>query len=83
MDWDAQKAIWDGLFSTEVFNVSSVSIAPTSGSEPRNQIDTTQASLLLTEPYFNLPNIRNVYDQFVFEEYEFQSYFRCTRGLLF
>ncbi|KXN84331.1 Actin-like protein ARP6 [Leucoagaricus sp. SymC.cos] len=65
VDWDAQKAIWDGLFSTEVFNV-----------------DTTQASLLLTEPYFNLPNIQDVYDQFVFEEYEFQSYYRCTPASL-
>ncbi|XP_006462962.1 hypothetical protein AGABI2DRAFT_72217 [Agaricus bisporus var. bisporus H97] len=61
VDWDAQKAIWDGLFSTDVLNM-----------------DTTQASLLLTESYFNLPNIQDVYDQFVFEEYEFESYFRCT-----
>lgn len=45
-------------------------------------VDTTQASLLLTEPYFNLPNIQDVYDQFVFEEYEFQSYFRCTPASL-
>lgn len=35
--------------------------------------------MLITEPYFNLPNIQNVYDQFVFEEYEFHSYYRCTR----
>ncbi|KAJ3574134.1 hypothetical protein NP233_g1962 [Leucocoprinus birnbaumii] len=65
VDWDAQKAIWDGIFSTEVFNV-----------------DTTEASLLLTEPYFNLPNVQDVYDQLVFEEYEFQSYFRCTSASL-
>lgn len=43
------------------------------------QIDTTESTLLITEPYFNLPNIQDVYDQFVFEEYEFQSYHRCTR----
>lgn len=61
VDWDAQKAVWDGVFSSEVLNV-----------------DTTESSLLITEPYFNLPNIQDVYDQFVFEEYEFHSYHRCT-----
>jgi actin-related protein 6 len=35
--------------------------------------------LLVTEPYFNLPNIAETYDQMVFEEWEFDSYFRCTR----
>ncbi|EJF63272.1 actin-like protein ARP6 [Dichomitus squalens LYAD-421 SS1] len=65
VDWDAQKAIWDGLFSTEVLG-----------------INTSESSLLITEPYFNLPNIQDVYDQFVFEEYEFRSYFRCTPASL-
>ncbi|RXW25338.1 hypothetical protein EST38_g470 [Candolleomyces aberdarensis] len=65
VDWDAQKAIWDGVFSDQVFN-----------------IDTTEASILITEPYFNLPNIQEVYDQFVFEEYEFQSYYRCSPAAL-
>jgi actin-related protein 6 len=62
VDWDAQKAIWDGIFSDQVLN-----------------IDTAETSLLITEPYFNLPNVQEVYDQFVFEEYEFQSYFCSTR----
>ncbi|KAI0079499.1 actin-like protein ARP6 [Panus rudis PR-1116 ss-1] len=61
VDWDAQKAIWDDLFTPKII-----------GTEP------TSASLLITEPYFDLPNIQDVYDQFVFEEYEFHSYFRCT-----
>jgi len=61
VDWDAQKAVWDGVFSSEVVGVN-----------------TSESSLLITEPYFNLPNIQDVYDQFVFEEYEFQSYYRCT-----
>ncbi|KAL0574881.1 Actin-related protein 6, partial [Marasmius crinis-equi] len=65
IDWDAQKAVWDGVFSDEVLNVN-----------------TTQSSLILTEPYFNLPNIQEVYDQFVFEEYEFSSYYRCTPASL-
>ncbi|KAI0786140.1 actin-like protein Arp6 [Abortiporus biennis] len=42
------------------------------GAEP------SSCSLLITEPYFNFPNLQEVYDQFVFEEYEFQSYLRCT-----
>ena len=46
------------------------------------QLDPTESSLLITEPYFNLPNLQDVYDQFVFEEYEFQSYYRCTRMLM-
>ncbi|KAF8907385.1 hypothetical protein CPB85DRAFT_1311636 [Mucidula mucida] len=65
VDWDAQKSIWDGIFSEDVLNV-----------------DTTESSLLVTEPYFNLPNIQEVYDQFVFEEYEFKSYYRCTPASL-
>ncbi|TDL17756.1 Actin/actin-like protein [Rickenella mellea] len=64
-DWDAQKAVWDGVFSSEVLGVN-----------------TSESALLITEPPFNLSNIQDVYDQFVFEEYEFQSYFRCTRPSL-
>ncbi|EPT05352.1 actin protein Arp6 [Fomitopsis schrenkii] len=64
-DWDAEKAIWDGLFSQEVLAVH-----------------TAESSLLITEPYFNLPNLQNVYDQFVFEEYDFQSYYRCAPASL-
>lgn len=43
------------------------------------QVNTTESTLLITEPYFNLPNIQETYDQFIFEEYEFESYYRCTR----
>ena len=32
----------------------------------------------MTEPYFNLPNIAETYDQMIFEEWEFDSYFRST-----
>ncbi|KAI0736230.1 actin-like protein Arp6 [Fomitopsis betulina] len=64
-DWDAEKAIWDGLFSQDVLAVH-----------------TAESSLLITEPYYNLPNIQNVYDQFVFEEYDFQSYYRCAPASL-
>ncbi|EGN93982.1 hypothetical protein SERLA73DRAFT_189133 [Serpula lacrymans var. lacrymans S7.3] len=65
VDWDAQKAVWDGIFSSQVLGVN-----------------TPENSLLITEPYFNLPNIQDVYDQFIFEEYEFHSYHRCTPASL-
>ncbi|TFY76532.1 hypothetical protein EWM64_g7480 [Hericium alpestre] len=65
VDWDAEKAIWDGIFDEKFLGV-----------------DPSAASLLITEPYFNPPNIQDVYDQFVFEEYEFQAYHRCTPASL-
>ncbi|KAH6912648.1 actin-like protein ARP6 [Coprinopsis sp. MPI-PUGE-AT-0042] len=65
VDWDAQKAVWDGIFSDQVLSV-----------------DTTESTLLVTEPYFNLPNIQETYDQFIFEEYECHSYYRCTGASL-
>ena len=43
------------------------------------QINPLESGLVMTEPYFNLPNIQDQYDQLVFEEYEFASYYRCTR----
>ena len=43
-------------------------------------VDSTDVSLLVTEPYFNLPNVQETYDQLIFEEYEFPSYYRCTRA---
>ncbi|KAI0344472.1 actin-related protein Arp6 [Trametopsis cervina] len=65
VDWDAEKAIWDDLFTSQYLG-----FAP------------TEASLLITEPYFNLPSLQEVYDQFVFEEYEFQAYHRCAPAAL-
>ncbi|KAK7046506.1 actin-related protein Arp6 [Favolaschia claudopus] len=65
VDWDAQKAIWDGVLSDEVLNVNP-----------------TESTLLMTEPYFNLPKIQQVYDQFIFEEYEFQAHFRSSPASL-
>ncbi|KAL5501343.1 ARP6_2 [Sanghuangporus vaninii] len=65
-DWDAQKAIWDGLFYAK----------------DGLKVNTSETSLIITEPYFNLPNIQDQYDQFVFEEYDFQSCYRCTPASL-
>ena len=44
-----------------------------------HQADISESSVLVTEPYFNLPQIQRIYDQFIFEEYGFESYYRCTR----
>ncbi|KAL7421477.1 Actin-related protein 6 [Cryptotrichosporon argae] len=65
VSWDAEKAIWDRLFSPAVLDV-----------KPQ------ETSLLVTEPYFNLPNIAETYDQMVFEEWEFASYYRTTPAAL-
>ena len=46
------------------------------------QVDTSDSALLITEPYFNLPNIQEQYAQLVFEEYEFKEYYRCTREFI-
>ncbi|WVQ83263.1 actin-like protein ARP6 [Cryptococcus sp. DSM 104549] len=65
VNWDAERVIWDRLFSPSVMN-----------------INPSETSLLVTEPYFNLPNIAETYDQMVFEEWEFSSYYRCTPAAL-
>ncbi|KZV77066.1 actin-like protein ARP6 [Peniophora sp. CONT] len=65
VDWDAQKAIWDGILTRDFLGV-----------EP------SESTLLVTEPYFNLPNIQTTYDQFMFEEYEFDAYYRCSPAAL-
>ncbi|KAJ7624808.1 actin-domain-containing protein [Roridomyces roridus] len=65
VDWDAQKAVWDGILSEEVLNVNP-----------------TESTVLITEPYFNLPKIQEVYDEFIFEEYEFSSQYRAPPASL-
>ncbi|RUS35466.1 hypothetical protein BC938DRAFT_483006 [Jimgerdemannia flammicorona] len=42
------------------------------------QCEPEECGLVVTEPCFNLPNIQQTYDQIVFEEYEFESYYRTT-----
>ncbi|CAE6485797.1 unnamed protein product [Rhizoctonia solani] len=39
-------------------------------------------SFLVTEPLFNMHSIQETYDQMVFEEWEFQSYYRCPSASL-
>jgi len=78
VDWDAQKAIWDGMF-LQFPKVAPSLAAGNHLKRELHQADIPESSILITEPYFNLPQIQRIYDQFVFEEYEFQSYYRCTR----
>lgn len=81
VNWDAERIIWDRLFSSSVLNVRCIIYQTTVTLMENDQINPTETSLLVTEPYFNLPNIAETYDQMIFEEFEFQSYFRCTREL--
>jgi len=46
------------------------------------KVDPRECSLLVTEAPLNLPNVSTTYDQMVFEEYEFSSYYRCTSASL-
>ncbi|CDH52255.1 arp6 actin-related protein 6 homolog [Lichtheimia corymbifera JMRC:FSU:9682] len=41
-------------------------------------IDPKDSGILITEPCFNLSNIQEVYDQVIFEDYEFASCYRTT-----
>ena len=79
VNWDAERIIWDRLFSANVMNVCRKFPASEAVRLIRNKINPVETSLLVTEPYFNLPNVAETYDQMVFEEWEFASYFRCTR----
>ncbi|KAJ9108483.1 hypothetical protein QFC20_003389 [Naganishia adeliensis] len=46
------------------------------------EVNPQETSLLVTEPYLNLPNVANTYDQMIFEEWEFASCYRCTPAAL-
>ncbi|CAE6469955.1 unnamed protein product [Rhizoctonia solani] len=46
------------------------------------KVDPRDYSFLVTEPLFNMHSIQETYDQMVFEEWEFQSYYRCPPAAL-
>ena len=79
VNWDAEKIVWDRLFAKDALDVRVH--GPTWLLMLTHKVEPTETSLLVTEPYFNLPNIAETYDQMIFEEWEFDSYFRCTRKL--
>jgi len=41
-------------------------------------VDPSETSLVVTEPVLDLPILQDSYDQIIFEEYEFDSYYRAT-----
>ncbi|KAG8743555.1 Actin- protein 6 [Ceratobasidium sp. 414] len=65
-DWDVEKAVWDRTLL---------------GKKWLN-IDPHEHSFLVTEPNFNMHHIQETYDQMVFEEWEFASYYRCPSAAL-
>ncbi|KAB5591148.1 Actin-like protein ARP6 [Ceratobasidium theobromae] len=65
-DWDVEKAVWDRTF----FGKNGF------------KIDPHDHSFLVTEPNFNMHSIQETYDQMVFEEWEFSSYYRCPSAAL-
>ncbi|KAG5518301.1 hypothetical protein PMAC_003097 [Pneumocystis sp. 'macacae'] len=46
------------------------------------KVDYNETSLLLTEPPYNFPQLQLAYDQIIFEEYEFQAYYKCIASSL-
>lgn len=73
VSWETQKAIWDHAF-----------FARDAGFEtPKGLgVNPEETSLILTEIPMSLPALSSHMDQIVFEEYGFQSYYRCTAASL-
>lgn len=67
MDWRLEFAIWNYTFS---------------GYDSPITVDPTDTSLILTEAPMSLQAISANTDQMIFEEYGFESYYRCTPGSL-
>lgn len=79
-NWEVEKTVWDRVFGSKGrgLRVSPSTSAPLLAKLNLSlQIDPSTTPLLLTEPVLNLPNVREHYDQMIFEEYEFASYLRC------
>ena len=45
------------------------------------QVDFNETGLLITEPYFNFTSITEAMTEMFFEEYQFQSIYKCNRKL--
>ncbi|KAF8601007.1 Actin/actin-like protein [Ceratobasidium sp. AG-I] len=65
-DWDVEKAVWDRT----LLGTKGLKLNP------------REHSFLVTEPNFNMHHIQETYDQMVFEEWEFASYYRCPSAAL-
>lgn len=69
VSWECQKAIWDSIFWGKDESLG-------------RTVDPSDTSLILTETPMTLPALSSNMDQIVFEEYGFDSYYRCTAGSL-
>ncbi|ORY73107.1 actin family [Leucosporidium creatinivorum] len=56
-NWEVEKTVWDRVFSAKGRGM---------------QVDPSTTPLLITEPVFNLGNVRENHDQMLFEEWEFE-----------
>ena len=45
------------------------------------QVNFDESGIVVTEPYFNFPSIREAVTEILFEDYQFQYSFICTRKL--
>lgn len=68
-NWECQKVIWDSVFYGK-------------GLPLGKEVDPSDTSLILTEAPYTLPALSSNMDQIVFEEYGFDSYYRCSSGSL-
>ncbi|KAI5957970.1 ARP6 [Candida theae] len=64
--WETEKPIWD-------YTLDQIS---------KTEIDASNVHLTLTETPFQLPQLSSNTDQIVFEEYEFNEYYRCIPASL-
>lgn len=67
VDWRLEYAIWNYTFY---------------GQDSPISVDPSETSLILTEAPMSLPATSANTDQMIFEEYGFESYYRCTPGSL-
>lgn len=77
VNWEGQKAIWDHMF----YGTETALTRPSSKNK-RMVVNPSDTSLVLTEMPLSLPALSSNMDQIVFEEYGFESYYRCTPASL-
>ncbi|SGY73736.1 BQ5605_C005g03315 [Microbotryum silenes-dioicae] len=66
-NWDVEKQVWDRIFSNKGRGLA---------------IDPSATRFVITEPMHNLPNVREHYDQILFEELEVSACLRIPGPLL-
>jgi actin-related protein 6 len=67
VNWELEKVIWDDLLA---------------GKDILRPVDTKSTTLILTEAPNQLPALSSNTDQVVFEEYEFDAYYKCPASSL-